>query len=248
MACCGRARSAKTGGTPAKPTKTTVSAPAFRLRDSYAMPIPGGWPVRVTESAVVKAASLREAQSKLRLAGKASTLEAAQENICRELIAMGRPEACVPTGPMEDNRFFGEDVRYDSDPRGPQDLTRGTYGADALAWARLHRRALDGRMHADYLRYFGSAIGCHLCQRHWYEFLKANPPDFSTSDAQFEFSVRAHNHANAQRGVPEMSLEDALALWSAPATQPGGLLPAAQDGGGEPDGAAPALPGDADLG
>lgn len=56
------------------------------------------------------------------------------------------------------------------------------------------------------------SINCD-CRRHWREFVAKYPPDFSSREAFFAWTVRAHNAVNRRLGKREMSLEEALELW-----------------------------------
>lgn len=54
-------------------------------------------------------------------------------------------------------------------------------------------------------------IGCD-CRKHWKELVAANPPDFSSRESFFAWSVDRHNDVNAKLGKPPVSLEEARKL------------------------------------
>lgn len=88
-------------------------------------------------------------------------------------------------------------------------------------WALLHRYAFavpNWTQHqaAEWYQawtYRIPNLGCD-CRQHWRELVTSNPPDFSTSNAFFRWTVARHNDVNARLGKPIMPLDHALALYS----------------------------------
>lgn len=54
-------------------------------------------------------------------------------------------------------------------------------------------------------------INCD-CRRHWRELVAAKPPDFSSREAFFAWTVEAHNAVNERLGKPLVTLEEARRL------------------------------------
>lgn len=57
---------------------------------------------------------------------------------------------------------------------------------------------------------FARRVPCGECRKHWSEILAAMPPDLSSADRYFAWTVAAHNEVNRLLGKPEMSVEDAM--------------------------------------
>jgi hypothetical protein len=55
--------------------------------------------------------------------------------------------------------------------------------------------------------------GCS-CKRFYAEWKAANPPDFSSPEAFFAWGVALHNAVNAKLGKPEITIDEALSIWS----------------------------------
>lgn len=51
------------------------------------------------------------------------------------------------------------------------------------------------------------------CRRHWRELVEEFPPVFTSREAFFEWSVKAHNRVNVRLGKPEVSLKEATAMY-----------------------------------
>jgi len=93
--------------------------------------------------------------------------------------------------------------------------------AAAAIWGELHRHtllpdAIDPGREAVWLTKFALRIGCAECLFEWVRLLDANPPDFSSRDGYFAWSVLVHNLVNRKLGKPEMAVEEARARWEAP--------------------------------
>jgi hypothetical protein len=58
-------------------------------------------------------------------------------------------------------------------------------------------------------------INCD-CRRHWKELVEANPPDFASPLAFFQWGVDRHNDVNRRLGKPEVSFDEACRLYGWP--------------------------------
>lgn len=56
---------------------------------------------------------------------------------------------------------------------------------------------------------FATRIPCGSCQKHWRQVMTESPPDLSSAEAFFVWSVDAHNAVNRHLGKPLFSLADA---------------------------------------
>jgi len=86
-------------------------------------------------------------------------------------------------------------------------------------WEQLHRNALGYRGNDDsvFLTKWASRIprytkGCR-CKEFWTKWRRANPPDFSSPEAYFAWTVKAHNAVNQKLDRPVWTVEQALARW-----------------------------------
>lgn len=106
----------------------------------------------------------------------------------------------------------------------PAQVERGKTQMEAvgpLMWADLHRWALKvdfapprgTRRVREWIDDFNRLIPCGDCSAHWTKMVTENPPDFSSNDALFAWSVARHNDVNRRIGKPEMSVDDARAKW-----------------------------------
>lgn len=182
---------------------------AFRLKDAFALPTSNGWPIRVGKK-VVNAYSFRNAMDLARQHGIASTPEGVQALICEELRALGRGGACQGAPGIPEHPYVEQDKALLASGRGPV-LKPGTFGADSVAWASLHLRALDGILDTGYLDFFERRVSCQTCQRHWNELIAKNP---FTPGAAFQWAVLMHNLVNEKLGVAKITVEDARWIWS----------------------------------
>lgn len=88
-------------------------------------------------------------------------------------------------------------------------------------WKKLHMRALQnkGKSEHKFLMKFENDIpkytkGCS-CNEFWNKWIKENPPIYGHHGEFFAWTVKAHNTVNVKLGKPEMSVSDALKLYSA---------------------------------
>lgn len=54
-------------------------------------------------------------------------------------------------------------------------------------------------------------LGCDDCTSDWYQLTQQYPPDFSSQERFFEWTVRRHNDINRKLGKPVLSIEEARA-------------------------------------
>ena len=82
-------------------------------------------------------------------------------------------------------------------------------------WRELHRWALttDRKEPMRWLDQFAKRIGCGECKLHWLKLVRQQPPDASSNDALFAWSVRVHNTVNRHLGKAELTLEAAAGYW-----------------------------------
>lgn len=84
-----------------------------------------------------------------------------------------------------------------------------------IKWKELHVRALspfpmDGE--AEWFEAFLNGLPCPKCRAHFCDFLGRTPPDFSSRDAFFGWTVEAHNFVNEATGKPRVGLAEAKKL------------------------------------
>ncbi|HVS73145.1 MAG TPA: ERV1/ALR-related protein [Phycisphaerae bacterium] len=109
-------------------------------------------------------------------------------------------------------------------------------------WKELHTRALayKGEVAAEqaWLREFALRVKCGTCRQHWNAMTAKTPPDLSSADAYFAWTVDRHNEVNALIDAdiaagkrtdalkPLLAVEDARGLWTAsPTTTPSTVPP-----------------------
>ena len=87
----------------------------------------------------------------------------------------------------------------------------------SVLWNELHMRGLqyEGKNDYGYILTFGKRIprytsGC-TCKEFWNKWIITNPPDYKN---YFAWTVKTHNAVNIKLNKPEMSLEDARALYT----------------------------------
>jgi hypothetical protein len=81
-----------------------------------------------------------------------------------------------------------------------------------IKWKELHVRGLvDLPMENEQLWFsaFVAGLPCPECRQHFKEFLSNHPPDFSSRQAFFSWTVAAHNHVNQATGKPSLSSKQA---------------------------------------
>lgn len=82
-------------------------------------------------------------------------------------------------------------------------------------WAELHRWAFraDLARARDWLDAFSAKIPCGECRVHWSGLLRRLPPDASSHDRLFRWTVDAHNAVNDRLGKPRLTLGEAIQRW-----------------------------------
>lgn len=90
-----------------------------------------------------------------------------------------------------------DDVRWAE--RGPQ------------MWGDLHRRpflvpTLDAAAEKRWMDQFNKHVFCGECRAHWRALLAATPPDYSSREAYFAWTVDSHNQVNRRLGKPIVSV------------------------------------------
>jgi hypothetical protein len=83
-------------------------------------------------------------------------------------------------------------------------------------WCELHCWALstDRKNALRWLLRFETRIGCGECRLHWQALMQQEPPDFSSNEALFAWSVRMHNAVNRLLDKPEMAVDAARSHWT----------------------------------
>jgi hypothetical protein len=119
--------------------------------------------------------------------------------VCRHVCAQRAPRAgAAPAAPTP---MPSVDVMQG---RGPQ------------LWAELHRWALTADLSAArrWLDHFGSRLPCGDCRRKWLDGMNTFPPPLASHDQLFEWTVALHNRVNRHLNKPEVSLDQAIIIWS----------------------------------
>jgi Erv1 / Alr family len=84
-------------------------------------------------------------------------------------------------------------------------------------WGVIHLGCLTGSITPEFMAMYPSVIPCGMCGQHFAELLQESPfPESKDPMVLFEWSVAVHNQVNARIGKPIMSVDQAMALWTAP--------------------------------
>jgi Erv1 / Alr family len=84
-------------------------------------------------------------------------------------------------------------------------------------WGVIHLGCLAGSMTSEFISMYPSVIPCGMCGQHFAELIQEIPfPDSRDPMILFEWSVNVHNKVNARAGKPILTVEEALATWTAP--------------------------------
>ncbi len=87
-------------------------------------------------------------------------------------------------------------------------------------WAELHNRALayagDEAAEREWLEDFRRRVPCGVCRQHWQQITSDLPPDLSSADAYYAWTVSSHDAVNRLLGKPEWSLEEADVIQGSP--------------------------------
>lgn len=84
-----------------------------------------------------------------------------------------------------------------------------------IKWSELHSRAfLDLPMDGEeiWFRNFIEGLPCPKCRKHFEEFVKIHPPDFSSRTAFFVWTVAAHNAVNEATKKRLVTLDEAYKM------------------------------------
>lgn len=89
-------------------------------------------------------------------------------------------------------------------------------------WAELHRRPFEVAVLPDWdwLIKFGQSIPCGDCKRKWLELVRQTPPDFSTVDGYFNWTVDRHNEVNRLLDKLVITYERARQIWCTKRIEP----------------------------
>jgi len=87
------------------------------------------------------------------------------------------------------------------------------------AWTALHLYCLDCPNLAyarTWINRFVDGLGCGPCRLDSKSYVQANPPDISSSEALFAYSVRWHNFVSAKPELnkPQWTVEQARTYWT----------------------------------
>lgn len=118
------------------------------------------------------------------------------------------------------NRAFRETnfklgLVHEIDYACPYGVTLENIGGNGVAsWKQLHTQAMknDGGITMEWLIDFGRRLnitGCN-CKRDWTKLLIDNPLPKSQ---QFAWTVKLHNMVNTKLGKPNLTVEEAHAIW-----------------------------------
>lgn len=80
-----------------------------------------------------------------------------------------------------------------------------------FAWQKLHAYEGCDPQWLDIWQYL--IPGRCDCREGYQKILEEYPPDFSTSEAFFAWSVALHNAVNAKLGKPVITLQEAYSIW-----------------------------------
>lgn len=84
-------------------------------------------------------------------------------------------------------------------------------------WRELHTRALtvtDLSGEKKWLENWAGKVPCGECREHWHELAAELPPDLSSPDAYWRWTVEAHNRVNQRIGRPTLTVAQARELYS----------------------------------
>jgi hypothetical protein len=106
---------------------------------------------------------------------------------------------------------------HNGDPSVPKikDLKEQIAERGRACWAELHGcQEPTQQWYAEWLKTVPS-FGCS-CRKNWDELTTKYPPDFSSREAFFKWSVDRHNDVNRKLGKPQVSVMEAEGLHKAP--------------------------------
>jgi hypothetical protein len=84
-------------------------------------------------------------------------------------------------------------------------------------WGVIHLGCLTQSITPEFIAMYPSVLPCGMCGQHFAELIRENPfPDSRDPMVLFEWSVNAHNIVNLHTNKPILTVEQALAIWTAP--------------------------------
>lgn len=131
------------------------------------------------------------------------------DTFCRSL-----PPDCATCGQPVINPYNWPDL---SEWRKVENMPITVWGPGG--WACLHRRQISTDQHENerWMAAFVQCIPCNQyprhCRQHFQEHLAAHPPDYSSQEAFFAWTVAAHNSVNIRSGKPQISADEARKLY-----------------------------------
>lgn len=85
-------------------------------------------------------------------------------------------------------------------------------------WRELHSFARDWEgdvvLARQFLEDFAAVLPCGSCRSHWLALVQRHPPDLSSAEAFFVWTVDRHNDVNARRGTALLSVAAARVLYA----------------------------------
>ena len=96
------------------------------------------------------------------------------------------------------------------DRQAQAEMRRANQGR--FAWSKKHGYlGCDPQWHELWVLLI-PAFGCS-CKQDFADYCKDNPPDFSSPTAYWLWGVQLHNWVNRKLGKPELTVEEARAIW-----------------------------------
>ena len=100
------------------------------------------------------------------------------------------------------------------EPTHPNNLSRAVLFRQL--WQEIHTRPLELKAPQDdsaYIARLLPRVPCGECRTHWKKLLAELPPDYSSLDAYFAWTVNAHNRVNERLGKSVLTVEEARRHW-----------------------------------
>lgn len=81
-------------------------------------------------------------------------------------------------------------------------------------WEKLHSYQYDNPKNTEFwFKDWSSQIPCGTCKAHWQDLILKFPPDYSSAENFFKWTVEAHNKVNERLGKSIVSIEEAKKIW-----------------------------------
>lgn len=129
---------------------------------------------------------------------------------CARGLKGGKPAAVVCV------KMCGERVARDGPDIVQVSVPRAPYNG-ASEWEALHRRALayagDETAEIVWLNRMAKRLPCGSCRAHWQALVAKHPPDLSSADAYWRWTVDRHNDVSQRLGKPSFTLDAARERW-----------------------------------